>query len=403
MEGLSRSPVSALPANAGRQPEAPAIPASIARVHMTARLLVVEWQDGAESLFPFVWLRHGCQCALCLDPRNGQRRVEAAELPSDPVPRGLNVSEAGEIAVEWAEDGHRSSFAAEWLALHDLSPASRERRRLRPRLWGAELAEALPLSDWSEVEREPEVERRALALFRDYGFVLLQGVPKESGMVTRVGDRLGHVRVTNYGRHFDVVSRSDPNNLAYTEAALGVHTDNPYRDPPPGVQLLHCLEAGAPGGQSILVDGFRAAQRMRETDAAGFALLARHAVPFRFADATADLVARAPIIVLDDAGHVRGIHFNTRSAVPPDLPLEAIESWYGAYRNFAVLLRAPEGEVRLNLRPGDLLMMANHRVLHGRTAFDAGAGRRHLQGCYIDMDGVLSRLRVLERAPSEGA
>ena len=45
--------------------------------------------------------------------------------------------------------------------------------------------------------------------------------------------------------------------------------------------------------------------------------------------------------------------------------------------------------------------MQNQRALHGRTAFDPNAGRRHLQGCYVDKDGVESRLRVLARAGGE--
>ncbi len=42
-------------------------------------------------------------------------------------------------------------------------------------------------------------------------------------------------------------------------------------------------------------------------------------------------------------------------------------------------------------------MMQNDRALHGRTAFDPNLGRRHLQGCYIDRDGIESRRLVLRR------
>jgi gamma-butyrobetaine dioxygenase len=38
----------------------------------------------------------------------------------------------------------------------------------------------------------------------------------------------------------------------------------------------------------------------------------------------------------------------------------------------------------------------NYRVLHGRTEFDPNSGHRHLQGCYIDRDDFLSRIRTLE-------
>ena len=46
--------------------------------------------------------------------------------------------------------------------------------------------------------------------------------------------------------------------------------------------------------------------------------------------------------------------------------------------------------------PGDLFIVDNQRVLHGRKTV-GGSGRRHLQGCYADKDSLLSTLRVLER------
>jgi gamma-butyrobetaine dioxygenase len=43
-------------------------------------------------------------------------------------------------------------------------------------------------------------------------------------------------------------------------------------------------------------------------------------------------------------------------------------------------------------------MFDNCRLLHGRTGFDPQEGLRHLQGCYIDIDGPRSRYRVLRRS-----
>ena len=97
------------------------------------------------------------------------------------------------------------------------------------------------------------------------------------------------------------------------------------------------------------------------------------------------------------------VHFNNRSMSALDLPEAEILPWYRAYRRFAAIMREPAGELRLRLSPGDLLIMENNRALHGRTAFDPNLGRRHLQGCYVDKDGVESRRRVLqaERGMSE--
>ena len=43
------------------------------------------------------------------------------------------------------------------------------------------------------------------------------------------------------------------------------------------------------------------------------------------------------------------------------------------------------------------MMMDNHRLLHGRTMYDANEGNRFLQGCYIDYDSSEGKLRHLKR------
>lgn len=359
--------------------------------------LLVRWVDGSASGFPWIWLRDNCGCPQCRHPGNGQRLIDVLDLPDRPETESVRLASDGAVEIRWRPDGHASRYRGEWLKAHDLAPEARRARRPRLRLWGAEIMRDPPVVSWPELESSPEAERAALERLVQDGFLLLRDVPIESGMVVRVGDRIGHVRVTNYGRHFDVVSVPNPNNLAYTAVALGVHTDNPYRDPPPGLQLLHCLEAGAPGGNSVLVDGFAAAEDLRRDDPEAFDLLSRLPLAFRFADGTADLRASTPVIETDFEGRVRGIHFNNRSMAPLDLPEAVVEPWYAAYRAFARLLRRPGKEARLRLAPGDLLVMQNQRVLHGRESYDANAGRRHLQGCYVDSDGVESRLRMLSR------
>jgi alpha-ketoglutarate-dependent taurine dioxygenase len=228
------------------------------------------------------------------------------------------------------------------------------------------------------------------------GFAKLTGVPCEPGALLRVVARFGFVRETNYGRWFDVRSEIAPANLAYTGLGLQVHTDNPYRDPVPGLQLLHCLESSAAGGDSIVVDGFAAALHLRQHDPEAFRLLTRHPVPFRYAVGETVLEARAPLIELAADGELQAVRFNNRSLGTPRLPAAVIETWYRAYRAFARELERPQREVRFKLAPGELFIVDNRRVLHGRTAF-SGSGRRHLQGCYADRDGLRSTLAALER------
>ena len=56
---------------------------------------------------------------------------------------------------------------------------------------------------------------------------------------------------------------------------------------------------------------------------------------------------------------------------------------------FVALLDRDEHAIELTLRPGELVAFDNRRVLHGRRAFRSTA-RRHLQGCYVDIDAIRS-------------
>lgn len=366
--------------------------AEVARLSHDGATLTVDWADGRRSRFAAIWLldnrpdgRHG---------PDGQRLFDVAELPEEPAIEAA-AADGGNVRVEFA-GGPSPEFSAAWLRDHAVDPESRAERREARRLWDRTLAEDLPSGRYEEVARSDAALAAWLRQVRDYGFALLTGVPAEPGMVCRVIELFGHVRETNYGRLFDVISVEQPANLAYTGLALGNHTDNPYRDPVPQLQLLHCLEAAPTGGESIVVDGFHAAERLRRDHADEFALLTRHAVPFRYVErGKVDLRCRAPLIELDYAGNVRAVRYNNRSAAPFDLPEEVMVPYYRACRRFSRLLHDPQATVGFKLAAGDLFIVDNQRVLHGRRGF---GGKRHLQGAYSDKDGLLSRLRVLEGA-----
>ena len=368
----------------------------IAGAAVEGRRVAVAFEDGRRAALPFAWLRVACACGACRDPRNGQRTFDPADLPADLAPDSLAV-EDGALAVRWAGDGHASRYAGSWLAANAPTPEGWQARRPRPRLWGRELERSLPRASWHEAVADPAAMYRWLGQVRDYGFAILSGVPCRDGEVERVADLFWRVHETNYGRHFDVVSRPDPNNLAYTAKALAGHTDNPYAEPVPGLQLLHCLEQSDAGGDNTLVDAHAAALRLRERDPGAFAVLTRVTARFRFADAAVDLRSRRPIIACEADGSIRAVHMNDRSFEDVDGTAAEAEAFFAAYRAFAALCRAPEAVVRVKLAAGDLLIMDNRRTLHGRASYEAGRGRRHLQGCYADAGGLASALRVLAR------
>ena len=91
------------------------------------------------------------------------------------------------------------------------------------------------------------------------------------------------------------------------------------------------------------------------------------------------------------------VRFSPRLDFVPLMDKEKLELYYAArkkYLNFIILIIT---ELNLNFKPGDLLMMDNYRLLHGRTTYDANEGNRFLQGCYIDYDSTEGKLKHLKR------
>ncbi|MDV9175131.1 TauD/TfdA family dioxygenase [Streptomyces sp. W16] len=348
---------------------------------------------------PLTWLRDNCPCTRCRDPRNGQKLFQITELPADLAFDAVRRTADG-VEVDWAPDGHRSAYSARWLTANrpDVGDGPGYRRgETGKTLWAAaDLNSRLPEASWAEYLSDPVVRARVLESVLGLGFALLREVPCREGQVLEVAGTFGYVRETNYGRLFDVRVEPDPNNLAFTGARITPHTDNPYRDPVPTLQLLHCLTNAAAGGDSGLVDGFKAAALLRAEDPEAFTVLTRTPVPFRFSDAHTELAADRPLIDVDGHGRIREVRFNNRSIGTLLLPADELESFYRAYRTFAEITLRPELQLEFRLLPGDCLIFDNVRLLHARTAFEE-SGARHLQGTYADLDALAGTLAVLRR------
>src|SRR3546814_13716960 len=110
------------------------------------------------------------------------------------------------------------------------------------------------LFDWPALENSTDQLMVCLRQFFQRGFVILKNTPTERDSILTIARRFGYVRDTNFGPYFEVYSRPSSNDLAYRPVALAPHTDNPYRNPVPGIQLLHCLANETTGGLSTLVD-----------------------------------------------------------------------------------------------------------------------------------------------------
>ncbi|GAB4356319.1 MAG: gamma-butyrobetaine dioxygenase [Kiloniellaceae bacterium] len=365
------------------------------------RALALHSGEGQRLRFHALWLRDNALDEATRSPQNGQRLVTLQQIPADTriVAAAL---QGGDLQVTFAPEQHSTSFPLAWLRRHGYDgQGTREAGWTAPEVetWDAGLMARVPEGQYAAVAGGGAALRDWLALVRRYGFAKLSGGPAESGALVTVAGLFGFVRETNYGKWFEVRAEVNPTNLAYTGLGLQAHTDNPYRDPVPTLQILYCLENSAEGGDSYVVDGFRAALRLRDEDPEAFELLTRYCARFDYAGSRdVHLAARRPMIELAPDGELIAVRFNNRSAAPiTDVPYEAMEAYYAAYRRFGDIIEDEGMQVSFKLQPGECFIVDNTRVLHARHGF-SGAGSRWLQGCYADKDGLLSTLRVLEEA-----
>lgn len=348
---------------------------------------------------PSLWLRDACSCSECRDGRSGQRLRSALTL--DPATEVDDlIADGDEVQMTFSPDGHTAVYSARWLRANAPGRCEvfddRSERTRQP--WTAkDLAGRPPRVPWFQLSTAGPQREDALRELMDLGILLIDGVPPESERVLDVARSFGFVRTTHDGDLFEVRVESQPDDLAFTGRAIGVHTDQPFREPVPGIQLLHCLSTSAGGGQDVLIDGFSVAAILREEDPIAFETLASTPLTFRFDDATTALRASGPTIELNRAGEVRGIRWNDRSVEPPQVPPDQVALVYKSMRSFADVLSRPELALHVILAPGDCIVFDNTRILHARTVFADGAAGCHLQGCYADLDGLASTLAVLER------
>ncbi|MEM7216074.1 MAG: TauD/TfdA family dioxygenase [Pseudomonadota bacterium] len=356
--------------------------------------------------FHAIWLRDNAWDTETRSPGNGQKLIALRDIPADTEISTASVN-GDSLEITFLPEAKSVIYSIPWLLEHSYDCAPRENRGWVSdsiETWDSNFANDIPCADFKTVKNTPSELRNWLEGLARFGFAKLDGGPVEDLALMDVVNLFGYVRETNYGRHFEVRTEVNPSNLAFTGLGLQAHTDNPYRDPVPTIQVLYCLESSAAGGENMVVDGFRVAERLRQENQEWFDVLSRYCSRFEYAgEAGVKLQARRPMIELAPDGELISVRFNNRSAAAiTDVPYEHMPTYYDAYRRMGEIIDDPEMEIAFRLEPGESFIVDNTRVLHARKAY-SGTGTRWLQGCYADKDSMLSKLASLKNAALQAA
>jgi gamma-butyrobetaine dioxygenase len=377
---------------------------------------------GADRLLfglPAIWLRVNCPCSMCRDPRTGERLTSITDVPYDASV--VTARQVGDrVEVVFGPDGHSAAFDIAWLrqfameedqsggVAADGGPGAGAldgedaRTEDAKRLWSADdIMRAFPQGSWPLFRAEAAHQQACLSAVMRDGFVVLRDVPREPGSVLSVAQSIGLVRATTSGPLVDVHASAWPASQANTGRPLTPRTTQPFRDPMPTLEVVHCLDDAAQGGESVLVDGFHAAALLRAKDPAAFEVLASSEVTYAYASARAEFRATRPVIGVDQRGRIREIRLNNSHMQPLRLPPGQAVSFYAAYRAFAEMTRWQDQTLTFGLRPGDCLILDNTRILAGRTGF-TDDGKRRMQVCWTDLDVLASTLALIRRPRTNG-
>lgn len=348
----------------------------------------------APMYFNAYWLRDNCPTSFDLTTR--EREFDILSAPDDLTPDAAEI-EGDALRLRWP-DGHETQLGLEWLAAHGRPGGAADPAQVQRRLWYSDHYSSIPRFSHAELKASrSRVGDWAEALLVE-GVALITDMPaasEESGdVLLETAALMGAPRPTFFGMTFEVRTHINPINLAYTPKALPMHTDVPAEESAPGVQFLHCLANDAEGGDSLFADGAAVAEDLRREDPDAFEVLAREKALYRFEHDGFDVRAHQTAIELDPDGAVSGVTFSQHMWAVSDLPQRVLDRYYPAYRKFASMVRQPKYLMRFRLNAGECIVFDNHRILHGRTAYSASGGSRHLRGTYVDRGEVRSMYRV---------
>lgn len=358
------------------------MPNNVPALEVHAEWLRVPLGPDEHADFHHRWLRHHCDRER--HPRTSERTRCSSELADDIHPRRAVIVDDA-LEIKWSDD-HASRYPLSWLREHayalnrvDVPPPSADLAPL--------LVHARGLSLRVQIYA-------ALTRVRQHGAVVVRHDPDTPTAPEAATEPLiaafeaAGLRVigTHFGRIEDLrtdnTTNQNTDQLGYTDAPIGLHTDQPFLEQPPRYQLLQCIRAADEGGANLLADARAAFRHLESIDAHAADLLAT--VPVTIArkqqNFTRELVT--PLVARrgDDDFLVRSSYF---TYAPHALDFARTLEFYRAHDRFIRLLRDPRHHVRALLGPGDWLLYDNHRTLHARTGF---SGARWVRGVYFDPD-----------------
>ena len=253
----------------------------------------------------------------------------------------------------------------------------------------------------------------------ELGVAIIDNAPKNEESFRALVERVGPLRQRYHPTNVFRMDRSNKKAQAiqhsYQVGRLRNHTDVTAYDIPTGLQFLECILYENPDGDrqaySTVVDGFKLAEVIKTENPWFFQLLTTEYIPagrkrlsveekLSENESSArkyqwDAYRHNHVINLNENGQVYQIKYNHNTRIPLEVSDDKIHDLLAAYRRFSQLLQDPEYNAEFLLAPGQVLVVDNWRVLHGRTGIWNPNLQRILLGAYLEEESFRTRRRIL--------
>ena len=343
------------------------------------------FKNGKSKVYPNIWLRDHIRNDENWDFRTSQRKTFTAKINLNIKAKKVEISKDGKfLKVIWPGLKNPANYSYKFL-----NQTSNNKDKKKIKLWKKKEIKNQIYINFKTIKTKLGF-KEFLKILHKYGFAVVKNCNTNLKSVNTIAKKIGYVRNSIFGGLWTFESDNKKADSAYSQDELRPHTDSTYSYDAPGLQLLLCCKYKAKGGESIMVDGFSIANELKKKHKNIYKILCDVEVKGSYIGDGVELEAKRPILKLDSNKNLVQVSFNNYDRAPFKFSNKLTKDFYKAIKKFDLMANSKSFQWRHVLKPGELLIFDNWRVMHGRGSFK---GIRKMAGCYINKEDFDSSCR----------
>ncbi|PAV88415.1 hypothetical protein WR25_05996 [Diploscapter pachys] len=291
---------------------------SIVNTNDTLELTVKDEKSSSRSLLiPFAWLRDHCNTHNYHAATN-QRKNSMLNISIEAQIENASTSSLQDdvLSIRW-KDGKISKFSIDDILSNSLNQDAQSsigRKNSLVESWDNSTLKEIPQM------RQSSVSLNAFCLnFLRYGLVIVNEVEATAQKTEELCKSILAIQDTFFGEFWVFSNESKDNeeeeyheDTAYGNEEIGPHVDGTYFQNGLGIQVFHCLHPANKGGETVLIDGYKGAEILKEQYPDDYDILTKYKIDHQYIENGGNVQLHAvssgnPVIQLDQHGNIAQI------------------------------------------------------------------------------------------------